>query len=168
MTVLALGGIVAGEGAAQLGGFLGGGDRVLVAADPAVADAEVAQRHGEAGEVGGAVAGEGAAQLNGFLGRGDRVLVAADPAVAAAEVGQRGGEAGEVGGVMRRGRGRAGRLPRPGRSRPGGGRPPVADAEIGQRASEAGEVSGVVGRARRSWTASSAGAIASWWRPTPP
>ena len=70
-----------------------------MAADPAVADAEVGQRGGEAGEVGGVVAGLGAAQLDGFLGRGDRLLVAADPAVADAEVGQRGGEAGKVAGL---------------------------------------------------------------------
>ena len=81
-------------------------------------------RLARSGRKAGLVPGQVPVEPEGFLGGGQGVLAAAHLAVADAEVVQRAGEVGEEGGVGRGpAPGRAGRLPRWGPGRPGGGPP---------------------------------------------
>ena len=210
------GGVGAGQVAAELDGFLGGGQGVLRGGPPRCSgcrgcSAPLARSGRKAGLVArpgrgragrlprwgpgrpgggpprcsgrrgcsaplarsgrkaGLARGQVAVELDGFLGGGQGVLAAAHLAVADAEVVQRRGEVGEEGGVGRGpGRGRAGRLPRWGPGRPGGG-PPRCSGCRGCSApwrGRGGRRGWRAARSRRSWTASSVGARASWRRPT--
>ena len=108
------GGVVAGQVAVELDGFLGGGQGVLAAAHLAVADAEVVQRPGEVGEEGGVVAGQVAVELDGLLG--GRNCVLAKPPLPHA-VGDLQGRHGDVGLQRAVFRGQLPQYRKPGRAR---------------------------------------------------
>ena len=129
---------------AEVGGFLGGGQRLRAPAGLGQVDGEVVHRHGQVGQVGVAVElDQLPVQVGGFLGGGQRLRAPAGVGQPDGEVVHRHGQRGQVGVAVE-----LDQLPVPvgGRARDPEGDRSEQQAEAGQSSAEllqGGEVSGV-------------------------